>query len=280
MFLVGVSTGFYLPSGIASVTRLVDTRQWGKALAIHETAPNLSFLSVPFVAEILFIWVSWRGVFATIGIMSLIAGGIYALYGRGGEFKGETPHYASVMSLFRHSSFLMMIFLMSLGIASTVGVFTMLPLYLTKECEFAREQANTVIGFSRVLPLILLYVGGWAIDRFGAAQVIKLTLLVTGTLTIFLGIVPSYMVSVVVFLQPVVAVWFFPASFALLSSIVPAEYRSLSISFATPIAFVVGAGLFPACIGVMADMGLFSFAMSLVGACILSGGVMLVFKRL
>jgi len=72
MFLIGIGAGAYLPSGIASITRLVDTRQWGKALAIHELAPNLAFLSAPFVAEVFFLWFSWRGVEATIGIIAII----------------------------------------------------------------------------------------------------------------------------------------------------------------------------------------------------------------
>ena len=279
MFFVGIGAGVYLPSGIASITRLVDARQWGKALAVHEIAPNLAFLTAPLVAEVFFLWFSWRGVLATVGIVAVLVGIVYALWGRGGDFAGEVPNYRSVIGLFRNPSFLTVIFLMSLGIASSIGIYTMLPLYLVDQCGFTRTHANTVTGLSRIIPLALVFVGGWATDRFGASQTIRWVFLITGTVTLFFGIVPSEMISLIVFLQPVVAIWFFPAGFALLSSIVPAESRSLAVSFATPIAFVIGGGLVPTGIGTMADAGLFPLAMSLVGVLVLSGGVFLTFKK-
>jgi len=36
----GISAGFYLPSGIAALTGLIRREDWGKAMAIHELAPN------------------------------------------------------------------------------------------------------------------------------------------------------------------------------------------------------------------------------------------------
>jgi len=279
MFLIGIGAGAYLPSGIASITRLVDTRQWGKALAIHELAPNLAFLSAPFVAEVLFLWFSWRGVEAAVGVMAIIVGIVYAIFGRGGEFTGETPNYRSVEALFRNPSFLIMIFLLSLGIASSIGLFTMLPLYLVDQCEFTRVRANTIIGLTRILPLVMIFIGGWVVDRFGARQTIKWVFLITGTITILFGIVPSNMISVLVFLHPVLAIWFFPAGFVLLSSIVPEQSRNLAVSFATAIAFTVGGGLIPTGIGIMADIGLFPLAMSLVGVLVLSGGLLLTLKK-
>ena len=50
MFCIGLATGFYLPSGIAAITDLVHPSRWGKALAIHEFAPNMAFLMAPLVA--------------------------------------------------------------------------------------------------------------------------------------------------------------------------------------------------------------------------------------
>ena len=37
--ILGVGAGLYLPSGIATITALVQRRHWGKALAVHELAP-------------------------------------------------------------------------------------------------------------------------------------------------------------------------------------------------------------------------------------------------
>ena len=74
LFMVGMATGLYLPSAIATLTSLVPSRHWGKALAIHELAPNLSFVAAPVVSEALMVWVSWREVLMLLGVCSLALG--------------------------------------------------------------------------------------------------------------------------------------------------------------------------------------------------------------
>jgi MFS family permease len=54
LFLMGMWAGIYLPSGIALLTSLVRPQDWGKAVAIHELAPNLSFCPGPLYRRILF----------------------------------------------------------------------------------------------------------------------------------------------------------------------------------------------------------------------------------
>jgi len=44
LIFLGMAAGLYLPSGIATLTSMVASRHWGKALVIHELAPNLSFV--------------------------------------------------------------------------------------------------------------------------------------------------------------------------------------------------------------------------------------------
>jgi len=51
--IVGLAAGLYLPSGISALTSLVRSEDWGKAIAIHELAPNLSFLAAPLISEAL-----------------------------------------------------------------------------------------------------------------------------------------------------------------------------------------------------------------------------------
>src|SRR4030043_2190814 len=44
LFILGMAAGLYLPSGIATLTELVNPKDWGKAISIHELAPNLGFV--------------------------------------------------------------------------------------------------------------------------------------------------------------------------------------------------------------------------------------------
>ena len=89
--LVGLTAGLYLPSGIATITDIVDKKNWGKALAIHELAPNLSFVLAPIVAEILMRWFSWDVILVIMGFTSMLFGLFFWAMGKGGYFKGEKP---------------------------------------------------------------------------------------------------------------------------------------------------------------------------------------------
>jgi MFS family permease len=47
LFSLGFASGLYIASAIATITSLIERPHWGKAIAIHELAPNLSFLQGP-----------------------------------------------------------------------------------------------------------------------------------------------------------------------------------------------------------------------------------------
>jgi NNP family nitrate/nitrite transporter-like MFS transporter len=280
MFVLGLVTGIYLPSGIATITDLVNPRQWGKALAIHEVAPNLAFVMAPLVAELLMVWFSWRCVMGSLGLVSLVVGISYAFLGRGGEFTGETPNFSSIRSVIAKPSFFAMVFFFGLAISSTIGIYSMLPLYLVSDHGIVRTEANTIVALSRVSTLFIVFLGGWASDRFGASRTINVVFLITGTLTMLLGIAPTSWIKLVVILQPVFAVCFFPAGFAMLSSTVAPQSRNLVVSLVIPLAFMIGAGIVPTFIGLMGDAGFFKMAFPLVGACILFGSILMRFIKL
>ena len=280
MFAIGLFTGFYLPSAIAAVTSLVHPTRWGRALAIHELAPGLAFLMAPLVAEALLVFVSWRGVVATIGGFTLLAGAIFPWIFHAGGFHGKKPELNSALVLFRDPSFLIITGLFSLGIGSTIGVYSMLPLYLVVEHGIERLEANTLASLSRLLTLGTVFLGGWVADRFGKVWTIRFVLSFTGIITILLGLVPAPWLKGIVLLQPLFSVCFFPAGFALLSATVPPESRNLAVSFSIPVAFLVGAGLFPMGIGLMGDAGIFEFGFMVVGGLIFTGGILTRFTKL
>jgi NNP family nitrate/nitrite transporter-like MFS transporter len=274
MLLIGLATGFYLPSGIAAVTGLVHPSRWGRALAIHELAPNMSFLMAPLVAEALLVFFSWRGVMATIGGVALLAGFVFSRVFRAGDFYGQRPDLRSALALFRNPSFLVITGLFSLGIGSTIGVYSMLPLYLVAGHGIERVEANTLVAFSRLLTLGTVFLGGWAADHFGKTRTVRFVFFITGITTFLLGVVPAPWIRGIVLLQPLFAVCFFPAGFALLSATVSPERRNIAVSLSIPIAFLTGAGLFPTAIGVMGDAGAFGIAFVVTGMLIFAGSLL------
>jgi NNP family nitrate/nitrite transporter-like MFS transporter len=271
LLLLGMAAGPYIPSGIATLTTLIKSRHWGKAIAIHELAPNMSFVLAPLISEVVLYWFSWRAVFVVLGVMALLLAGLFSRFGRGGEFHGESAGLVSFRNLFSKSSFWIMVLLFSLGISSTLGVYTMLPLYLVTEHGYERNSANALIALSRVAGLGMALLGGWATDRFTPKLILKIVFLMTGLMTIFIGIASSSWVATAVFLQPVVAVCFFPAGIAALSIVSSPKERSIAVSLTVPIAFLVGGGGVPTLIGFFGDISSFGTGIVLVGGAIFMG---------
>ena len=94
LFGVGFSAGLYMPSAIATITSLVDKRHWGKAISVHELAPNLAFFLSPFIAEFFLGWSGWRAALATIGGLSLCVSATFFRFGRGGAFPASRRYRA------------------------------------------------------------------------------------------------------------------------------------------------------------------------------------------
>ena len=265
LILLGLSAGLYLPSGIVTLTGIVNSRDWGKAIAVHELAPNLSFIAAPLLAEGFMIWFSWRGVLALVGGAAFIVGGAFARFGRGGTSSGETPGTKTLRVLLAEPSFWIMMAFFSMGIGASLGVYTMLPLYLVAERGLEAGWANTLVALSRIAGLGVVFLAGWATDQLGPRRALGGVFLATGMVTVLLGMVRGGWVIPVLFLQPVVAGCFFPAGFAALSRIGPPHVRNVAVSLTIPVAFLLGGGAIPAGIGIMGEEGFFPLGIMLVG---------------
>ena len=280
VFILGIFAGTYLPSGITTVTSLVHPKHWGKAVAIHELAPNLSFILTPLLVDMLLQWFSWRYILLFIGMTSIILGVIFFRFGKGGLFLGNAPNFKAIIPILKVPDFWMLVLLFGLAITSTLGIYNMLPLYLTAEHGYNLEWANSLVGMSRISTLGMAFLAGLATDRLGPKTIMICVFFVTGILTVLLGMVSTYWVVVVIFLQPILAVCFYPAGFSALSSVSTAENRNVVVSLTIPIAFVLGGGAVPAFIGTMADLGHFSLGISLSGLMILTGFFISLFLKL
>jgi len=274
LLALGMAAGLYIPSGISTITSLVSSNQWGKALAIHELAPNLSAVAAPLISEGLLQWFSWRGILALMGGASVIFGVIFARFGKGGEFAGEAPSVTSFRTLLLKPAFWIMVALFSLGIGASLGVYAMLPLYLVTERGIDRYWANTLVALSRVSGLGMAFLAGWATDRFGPRRIMAAVFLSSGIMTVLLSVATGNWLVIIVFLQPMLAVCFFPAGLAALSCLGPSSYRNVAISLTIPFAFLLGAGAIPTSIGIIGDAGSFPWGFALVGGLIVVGFVL------
>lgn len=273
LMALGIAAGLYLPSAVATITALIDQQHWGKAIAVHEVAPNFAFFLGPFVAELFLKWSTWRMAFIALGWLSLLLSFGYRRWGRGGDFTGASPASKAFRTLIRSGALWGMVALFGLGVSSTIGVYAMLPLYLVNERHMEQSWSNTLIALSRSYGPILGLTGGWASDRLGPKQTMVISLIFTGIVTLLLGMVPGAWLDGVVFFQPLLAVWFFPAIFAALAIITPAATRHLSVAVTVPFGSLIGGGAIPTLIGLAGDAGSFALGFMLSGAVMIGGGI-------
>jgi MFS transporter, NNP family, nitrate/nitrite transporter len=279
VFGIGMAAGLYFPSAMATITSLFNPQHWGKAISVHELAPNLAFVAAPLLSEIFLRWLSWRGTLALVGLASLLLGIVFIRFGGGGEFRGEAPALGFLRTLFHKRVFWIMVVLFGLGISSTAGVYSMLPLFLVSERGMDVDQANTIVALSRIPSLGMALLSGWVADRMGAMKTTTWVLLLSGIMTLLLGLAPNNWTLLAVFCQAMLASCFFPPAFAALSSIGLSSSRNLVISFTIPFAFLAGAGGTPTLIGMFGKEGLFAWGISLVGFFMIMGTVLAGFLK-
>ena len=273
LIALGMMAGLYLPSGIATITHMVGSKDWGKAVAIHELAPSLSFVAAPLLAEALLRRCPWWGILVLLGIATILAGVFFGFLGRGGVFLGEAPNTKTLRSILAQPSYWIIIILFTLSIGASMGIYSMLPLYLVSERGMEHTWANTLIGLSRVLSVGMPLLAGWMTDRLGITQTLKAIFLTNGLMTIMLGILPGEWIVLTVFLQPMIATCFFAPGFAAISRMSSSSLKNVAVSLTVPLSFFLGGGAIPAGLGVIGEAGSFSLGFILLGVLLLSGFV-------
>ena len=280
LILLGMSCGLFLPSGIAVITRLADSKNWGKAIAIHELGPNMSLIAAPLLVEALLWFYPWRVIFLLLGFACLLSGGLFAVLVKEGDFRGEPPNFTNLGLILSKPSFWIITILLCLVVGTALGVYSVLPAYLVSDQAMERDFVNLLVGLSRVSGLFMVFLSGWLVDRFGVRFTLGATGLTIGVLTVLLGLTHGIGLISVVILQPMLIAGFFPAAFAALAYIGPARTRNVAVSLMIPAANLIGGGVVPAAMGRLAEHGAFAIGFIVIGAMLTASILLLFFSKL
>lgn len=280
LIIIGLAAGLHLPSAIATITAEVRRGDWGKALGVHQTAPPLAFVSAPLLVAALIGGLSWRTILVLIGILTLISMAAYRGFGRGGDFPGKMPNFSIVKNIIVKPSFWVMVGLFAMAMGGTVGIYTMLPLFLVTERGMDLTWANTLLGLSQISGLFMVFIAGWVTDRIGQKTAMGIVLVAGGILTILLGVLRGGWLVAVIFVQPAFLSSFFPGAFAALARVTPPNMRSVVSAIGPPTAFLLGGGLIPSFVGYTGEVYTFSLGLIVVGCFMLAGPVLAVLLKL
>jgi NNP family nitrate/nitrite transporter-like MFS transporter len=280
LFVLGMASGLHVSSAIAIITAMVHRQDWGKALAVHQTAPPLSVVLGPLLVILLLGLISWQNILAILGGISVVVGLAFIRFGRCGAFSGHAPRLADLKFVISRRSFWIMVILFAFAMGSSMGIYTMLPLFLVNERGYEADLANTLVGLSRISGLFMAFVAGWFTGRLGEKRFIFAVMLTTGITTIMLGALSGTWLAVIIFVQPAIVGCYFTAGFAALARIVQPNYRNIAASFITATAFLIGGGLLPTAIGFMGETYSFGLGIALIGCLTLLTSWLVVFLEL
>jgi len=275
LFTLGIGCGFYFPSGIATITSLIEAKKLGKALGLHELGPNLAFVLAPVIVEYFLDFTSWRIILMVIGSANLLMAVVFGCFGQGGHFPGEAPHLRNLRKMLSQSSFWIIIIFFSLAAAGTIGVYSIIPTYLVVEKEMEQATANTLFSLSRISVLFVILLAGYLVDRVGTKLSIGVIMVTAGVTTILLGLTTKLGLIIIVFIQPVLISSFFPAGFAAISKIAPRRMHNLAVSVILPLTVLFGGGIVPAVLGFLGEYSSFSKGFVLLGGLMMTSIVIL-----
>lgn len=271
MFFIGSAIGIYLPSGLSTITSILAKKDWGKGMAIHELAPNSSYILAPGIAALVGAYISWRVVVLGVGLLALTMSIVYTISGKGGLFAGESPRPEVLKKVLKQPQFWILALLFSLAISMTIGIYSMIPVYLINEHGFTQAWANNLLSISRVPCLLIVIFAGFIIDRIGANHTIVIAMGFTGLFTVVLGLVTGIPLIWAVLIQPLFGACFYPAGFTVISMVFNEHIRNVAISLIVPMATVFGTGFVPTLIGWFGDQGHFPIGFVIVGSLIFAG---------
>jgi MFS family permease len=274
--LLGVFSGFHLPSAIACVIDKLDSKDFSKALAIHELGPNLGFIICPLIVQVLLYVGSWRYTLPFLGISSIALGICYGFGERICNGYGELPTIKNIGFLFAIPIFWVMFILFALALSAGVGIYTMLPLYLQIERGMSSSAANYAVSVSRFSSIIAPLFASWLCVRHDNRRVTAFLIACAGLSTFLIPLSPNNLIWLPLVVQPFMIGAFFVPGYAMLADAVPTEFRNLSIALITPLAMLIGGGVTPMVIGIFADSHKFNTAFMLFG-CLVSASASILF---
>jgi NNP family nitrate/nitrite transporter-like MFS transporter len=266
MVCLGLAGGFYLPSGVASLTGMVSRHHWGKVLGVHQLAPNLAYIVAPLAVSLFAArHLSWRMVLVVYAIACLGLTTAYALRGKGIMDRTDPPNLRIFSTLFHTPAILVIAVLFILGMGLNQGVFVVLPLFLVFEKGIDPAMTNTMLAVSRIAAFGMPLAGGWLADRFGPRRIILWALFISALGTLFMGWLPESGIWVALILQAGAGVCIFPLCFAVMAMATTPQIRPVAVSVVVPLAHFLGSGLVPFGIGILAETGRFSLGFALLG---------------
>ncbi len=261
--ILGLSIGVYLPSAIPLITENYNERNWGKVIAIHDSGASVAIFGVPLITLFLLQFFQWRGIFTVFAFVFLITAIVFYLACDEVKIKSSEQHPFG--NLVKSKSLWVMGALFTSAAGANLGLYSIVPLYLTKELSLSISYANTVLGISRLGGIGIAILAGFLVDRIDLKKVMFAIMVATGVLTVALGISSARHVGIFLFLQAAIVTGFFPIGIVCMAKMFDREMRSMATGIILTLAIIFGVGVIPYLLGLSGDLVGFRFGITVLG---------------
>jgi NNP family nitrate/nitrite transporter-like MFS transporter len=269
-FIMGASIGAYLPAVLPLITEYFTEHHWARAIAIHDSGAPVGIFCCPLIALFLLQFFGWRGTFQVLAVVLLV--NAVLCWFMGYEVKVIRSEKNAFDHLLKARSLWIMNILFVLGTGANLGIFGIMPLYLTKELSFGIGYANHLVSLSRLGGIVTAVSVTFFVHRIDPIKALFFVLLLTGILTILMGAAPAGHTGMVLFFQVVVVTAFFPLAFVAAAKIFTRDTRSLATGVIVAFGILFGGGAVPYLLGLSGDLVSFRLGISILGLliCLLS----------
>jgi predicted MFS family arabinose efflux permease len=278
-FVIGMATGMYIPAVIPLITHYFEEKIWGKTIAIHDSAASIAVFGAPIIAIFLLQFFGWRSIFSVLGIVFIIAALIfYILFD---ELKVPKINVADLRNFIGRKSLWIMSAIWIFAASTSLGVYSVIPLFLTKELHLDIGYANTIFAFSRLGGFVIAIGACFLVSRFSIQKVMASILAISGIFTVFVALAGIRFIGIALFLQATFIYGFFPAGLIALSRMFEMNVRSIATGFVFGWGVVVGWGITPYLLGLSGDLVSFKFGILILRiGTIMASGLVFLLKEL
>ncbi len=265
LLCMGLGTGVYKPNAISLITTAIPSRHWGRAIAAHDSASAFSLTILPVIAAAGLGVFAWRHLLSLLGVLCVIGFLAFSLYAPSPRSM-EAGERAGFGAILRRKDFRVIVLLWIFATCCSMGLYSVIPLFLVKERGIPLELASTVFGLSRAGGIFVTLLAGFFADRFGTKRTLVFASLATGLSTIGLSLSrPFPLLVAMLFLEATISNLFFPVILLAISRLTTLEDRSLFIGAGMGTAGITGFCAMPIAMGAVADAWSFQLGIFLLG---------------
>ena len=262
-FIIGAATGMYIPAVIPLITHYFEENIWGKAIAIHDSAASIGVFGAPIIALFLLQFFGWRGIFSVLGVVFIIA--VLIFYMLFDELKVPKINRADFRRFISRKALWIMSVVWMFAASTSLGIYSVIPLYLTKELHLDIGYANTIFAISRLGGFVVAISAGFLVTRFSIQKVMASILIISGVFTIFVALAGVRFIGAALFLQATFIYGFFPAGLIALSRMFEMNVRSIATGFVFGFGVIGGWGITPYLLGLSGDLVSFKLGILILG---------------